>query len=53
MLSALISVLLVQATALDDPPRPKKPPTLQQLEAITQRRPAAGRVRPGDLVCDG
>ncbi len=30
-------MLLVQATALDDPPQPKKPPTAEQLAAISAR----------------
>jgi hypothetical protein len=37
MLSAVIGILLVQATALDDPPKPKKPPTAEQLAAIAAR----------------
>ncbi len=37
MLSAVIGILLVQATALDDPPKPKQPPTAKQLAAIAAR----------------
>jgi hypothetical protein len=37
MLSAVITILLVQATVRDDPPPSKKPPTPEQLAAITAR----------------
>ena len=37
MRSVVITFLLVQATALDDPAQPKKPPTPEQLAAITAR----------------
>ena len=37
MVPAVITMLLIHVTALDDPPQPKKPPTLEQLAAITAR----------------
>lgn len=37
MLSAVMTILLVSATTFDDPPGPKKPPSKEQLAAITVR----------------
>ena len=37
MVAAVITMLLIHVTALDDPPQPKKPPSQKQLDAITTR----------------